>query len=75
MKRIIAILLTLAMALPLTACGSKTYHVVTKEGDSYTTQGKPDYDVKTETYTFEKEDGQEISINREQIKHIESVKK
>lgn len=70
MKRIFALILTLLMALSLCACGSKTYEITTRTGQSFTAKGSPKYDVQSETYKFENEDGKEVILNQEDIEVI-----
>jgi len=67
MKRIVAAMLALAMLLPLTACGSKSYEVTTKTGRTFNTQGSPKYDMKSETYTFTDEEGKEVIVNQSDV--------
>ncbi len=59
-----------AVILPhpaLAACGTKTYQVTTKSGQTYTANGSLDYDVKSETYKFKNEKGKEIILNQKDI--------
>lgn len=52
MKRCITALLMLLMLIALVGCGSKNYQVTTKTGETFHTQGAPEYDMKSETYKF-----------------------
>lgn len=70
MKRICAIILLVFMSLALAACGSKTYQITTKTGQTYTAKGSPEYDVKTETYNFKNEEGKKVILNQEDIEAI-----
>jgi len=70
MKRILALIVTLILAFSLTACGSKSYNVTTRSGDTFTAIGSPKYDVQTETYKFQDEEGKEVILNQEDIKVI-----
>ncbi len=66
---------TLILALFLFAaagCGSTTYKVVTVD-QTYVATEKPEYDKKSETYTFTNEDGNTITIKREDMKVIQEV--
>jgi Flp pilus assembly protein TadD len=71
MKRIIAILLSVAMLAALAACGTKNYQVTTKTGKTFTTQGAPEYDLKSETYKFKNEEGREVILNQEDVDVIQ----
>lgn len=70
MKRILALIMTLLLAFSMTACGSKSYQITTRSGESYTAKGSPEYDVQTETYKFENEEGKEVILNQEDIEVI-----
>jgi len=71
MNRIIATLLALLLTLSLVGCGSKTYQVTTKAGNTYTAKGALEYDVQSESYTFENEEGKEVILNQEDIEVIQ----
>lgn len=70
MKRLLALVFTLALAFSLTACGSKSYQITTRSGDTFTAKGSPKYDVQSETYKFKDEEGKEVILNQEEIKVI-----
>lgn len=75
MKRLLTILCALLLTLLLAGCGSKQYQVTTKSGKSYTADGALDYDVQTETYRFENENGNEVILNQEDIEVIQEKDK
>jgi len=60
--------------LLLAGCGSKQYEVTTKGGDIYTAKGALKYDVQSETYSFENEQGLEVRLNQEDIEVIQEKK-
>jgi uncharacterized lipoprotein YehR (DUF1307 family) len=70
MRRILALIATLILAFSLTACGSKTYNITTHSGDTFTAKGSPEYDVKTNSYKFNDENGKEVILNKDEIKVI-----
>lgn len=69
-KRLFAVILSAAMIFSLYACGSKTYQVKTKSGESFNSLGAPDYDVKSKSYKFTNEMGKEVILNKEDIDSI-----
>lgn len=75
MKRCITALLVLLMLALLAACGSKNYQVTTKTGETFHTQGAPEYDMKSETYTFTDEKGEEVILNRIDVDVIQEQNK
>lgn len=75
MKRCITALLVLLMLVSLAACGSKNYQVTTKTGETFHTQGAPEYDMKSETYKFTDEKGEEVILNRTDVDVIQEQDK
>ncbi|WP_319467063.1 YgdI/YgdR family lipoprotein [uncultured Pseudodesulfovibrio sp.] len=71
MLRRITLALSFCLILALAACGTKTYQVTTKSGQTYTANGSLDYDVKSETYKFKNEKGKEIILNQKDIQVIQ----
>lgn len=59
------------MLFVLAACGAKNYQVTTKSGQNYMATGPLEYDVQTETYKFQNEDGKEVILNQEDIEVIQ----
>ncbi|KAB1438978.1 YgdI/YgdR family lipoprotein [Pseudodesulfovibrio senegalensis] len=74
MKTLCTTLLLCLFLLAATGCGSKSYQVKTTDGDVYTTSEQPEYDKKSQTYSFENEKGMAVTIKREDLKVIEEVK-
>jgi len=74
MNRCVAIISTLLLTCFLVACGAKSYEVTTKTGKTYTTEGALQYDVQSETYKFENEEGKEVILNQEDIEVIQETK-
>lgn len=74
MKKLIAIILMLSLAFILMACGAKYYEVTTKTGAVYIVKGSPQYNMDSQTYKFENEDGREIILNKEDIEVIQEKK-
>ncbi|NDV20162.1 YgdI/YgdR family lipoprotein [Pseudodesulfovibrio sp. JC047] len=70
MKRLYSIIILCAFALSLTACFSKQYMITTTAGETYTANGSPEYDVQTDTYKFEDDDGKKVILNQEDIQVI-----
>ena len=70
MKRILALIMTLLLALSLAACGSKSYQITTRSGETFTATGSPQYDVQSQTYKFHDEEGKEVILNQKDIKVI-----
>jgi hypothetical protein len=70
MKRLLVLITVLLMTLSLAACGSKTYQVTTRSGQTFTANGSPDYDVQSETYKFKDEEGKEVILSKEEIEVI-----
>lgn len=75
MKRCITALLVLLMLISLAACGSRNYQVTTKTGEVFHTQGAPEYDMKSETYKFTDEKGEEVTLNRTDVDVIQEQDK
>lgn len=75
MKKIVAALLSLLLAVSLAACGSKSYLVTMKNGQRFTSSGYPDYDVQSETYKFKNDEGKEVILNQADIEVIQEVDK
>lgn len=71
MKRFVTATLVVLLALFLYGCGTKSYQVVTKSGQTYTTQGKVDYDVQSKTYSFKNQEGREVILNQADIEVIQ----
>lgn len=74
MKRFITTLLVLLMLIVLAACGSRNYQVTTKTGETFHTQGAPEYDMKSETYKFTDEKGEEVILKRADVDVIQEQK-
>lgn len=74
MKRIISLLLAALLVMVLAGCGAKSYQFTTKSGQIYTSAGEPEYDVQSETYKFENEEGREVILNQEDIEVIQEKK-
>lgn len=70
MKRILLLAAGLLLVLSLTACGSKMYIVETHDGETYTSEGMPEYNSASETYTFKDEKGAEYVIQKSDLKVI-----
>lgn len=73
MKWFIKATLLVILALFLLGCGTKNYQVVTKSGKTYTTQGAPDYNVESETYSFTNKEGKQVIINQSDIEVIQET--
>lgn len=69
MKKLITIFLVVALTLPLMGCG-KSYQVLTKTGESYIADKKPEYDKSDDVYTFTDLDGKEVILNKGDVKAI-----
>jgi len=67
MKRLLVLLLAGTMAFVLTACGSSKYMITTKAGETYISDGAPEYNMKTSTYTFNDDKGKKVILNKEDI--------
>lgn len=74
MKRILTLVLLALALFALAACGSSRYAVTTTTGATYTAVDKPEFDQKSKTYTFENEDGEEVTIKREDVQEIKQQK-
>lgn len=72
MKKLISMAILALFLFAAAGCGSTRYKVVTTD-QTYVSSEKPEYDKKSETYTFTNEDGHEMTIKREDMKVIEAV--
>ncbi len=70
MQRLLSLIICLVLIGSLAGCGAKTYSITTHTGQTYVSQGAPEYDVKSETYTFMNEDDKEVVINKNDIEII-----
>ena len=70
MQRVLILLATLLLAFTLAGCGAKSYRIKTMSGQEYIAQGAPEYNVKSDTYTFTDKQGQEVVINKDDIRLI-----
>lgn len=62
----------IAASLLVAAC-SAPHQVILKDGEVLNSANDPDYDVYTDFYILEQEDGSELRINRESVKYIKEV--
>ena len=70
MRRHLAAALILALLFVLTACGSRQYVVTTKSGQAYTATSDLEYDMESQTYSFEDENGRQVRLNKEDVEVI-----
>lgn len=70
MRKIMLVIAGLVLLLSLTACGTKLYKVETHGGDTYTAAGEPEYDAKSDTYTFKDEKGAKYIVKKDDLKVI-----
>lgn len=70
MQRLRIILTAIVFAALLSACGTRAYKITTHNGQEYIAQGAPEYNVKSETYTFTDDHGKEVVINKDDIQVI-----
>lgn len=56
----------------LVAC-STPHQIILKDGEVLNSATDPEYDVYTDFYVLEQEDGSELRINRESVKYIKEV--
>jgi hypothetical protein len=75
MKKSIIIVLAACGLMMMAGCATYYHTVQTMDGKEYVTHEEPEYDKKTQSYTFTDVKGDKIIINREQIKVIEVKKK
>lgn len=73
MKKLLMLLVVSSM-LFLAGCGTKSYLITTKSGQTYTTDGKMEYDVKSNTYTFTNPKGEEVILNQSDVEVIKEKK-
>jgi hypothetical protein len=62
--------LTAAALALLAACGSSEYIISTKDGTLITARGKPELDDKTQTYTYEDDEGRTTTIPAADVKQV-----
>lgn len=70
MKKLLILAAIILTAIVLSACGTKTYKITTTAGQEYFSEGSPEYNVTSKTYTFKDGAGNEIVLNKDDIKGI-----
>ena len=70
MQRFLILLATFLLTALLAGCGAKSYSIKTNSGHEYIAEGTPVYNVKQDTYTFTDHQGNEVVINKDDIRLI-----
>jgi predicted aminopeptidase len=58
------------LALALAACMTTSYKITTTDGQIYIARDNPVYDVNTDTYAFTDENGEQVTLGKQEIKLI-----
>ncbi|CCH47479.1 YgdI/YgdR family lipoprotein [Pseudodesulfovibrio piezophilus] len=74
MKKIYTLIILVTVSLSIFGCGTKSYQVTTKNGQKYTAMGALEYDVQSQTYTFENEEGKQIVLEHQDVDVIQEKK-
>lgn len=72
MKRLIPLFAAVLLSVSLCACStmSAKYEITTLDGQTYITPENPQYNVKTDTYKFLDQSGNEVTLRKEEIRTI-----
>ncbi|OIQ51645.1 hypothetical protein BerOc1_00100 [Pseudodesulfovibrio hydrargyri] len=58
------------LVIGLAACMTTSYKITTTSGQIYIAQDHPVYDVSTDTYAFTDENGQQVTLGKQEIRLI-----
>ncbi|WP_338666971.1 YgdI/YgdR family lipoprotein [Pseudodesulfovibrio methanolicus] len=70
MSALLRLLATCILILSLAGCMTTSYKITTTDGQTYIAKDNPVYDVGSDTYAFTDENGEQVTLGKQEIKLI-----
>lgn len=70
MKRIFITAVLCSLLMVVAGCGSKHYTITKADGSTSVSVGEPEFSKDSSSYKYENLDGQDVILQREEVKEI-----